>query len=348
MDTQRYRVLIVDDSPTMQMVLTQILAQDPQLDVVGTALDPHQARAAIKELDPDVITLDVEMPNMNGLDFLERLMRLRPMPVVMVSSLTLRGAETSLRALELGAFDCVGKPALNDPQAAEDLCGVIRVAARRKQNMRPPAAAAPAPLRKVALTCDPAEDRLIAIGASTGGVEALISVLDAFPERCPPTVITQHMPALFTKPFAARLDRLCAPRVQEAWHGAPVEPGTIYVAPGGKAHLTVRGKPGALRCHLVESELVNGHRPSVDVLFSSVAAATGAHSAGIILTGMGQDGARGLLAMRQSGAITLGQSEDSCVVYGMPKVAFTIGAVQKQSSLQNIAGDLFAALKETR
>ena len=318
MDTQRYRVLIVDDSPTMQMVLTQILAQDPQLDVVGTALDPHQARAAIKELDPDVITLDVEMPNMNGLDFLERLMRLRPMPVVMVSSLTLRGAETSLRALELGAFDCVGKPALNDPQAAEDLCGVIRVAARRKQNMRPPAAAAPAPLRKVALTCDPAEDRLIAIGASTGGVEALISVLDAFPERCPPTVITQHMPALFTKPFAARLDRLCAPRVQEAWHGAPVEPGTIYVAPGGKAHLTVRGKPGALRCHLVESELVNGHRPSVDVLFSSVAAATGAHSAGIILTGMGQDGARGLLAMRQSGAITLGQSEDSCVVYGMP------------------------------
>jgi two-component system chemotaxis response regulator CheB len=348
MDTQRYRVLIVDDSPTMQMVLTQILAQDPQLEVVGTALDPHQARAAIKELDPDVITLDVEMPNLNGLDFLERLMRLRPMPVVMVSSLTLRGAETSLRALELGAFDCVGKPALNDPQAAEDLCGVIRVAARRKQNMRPPAAAAPAPLRKVALTCDPAEDRLIAIGASTGGVEALISVLDAFPERCPPTVITQHMPALFTKPFAARLDRLCAPRVQEAWHGAPVEPGTIYVAPGGKAHLTVRGKPGALRCHLVESELVNGHRPSVDVLFSSVAAATGAHSAGIILTGMGQDGARGLLAMRQSGAITLGQSEDSCVVYGMPKVAFTIGAVQKQSSLQNIAGDLFAALKETR
>lgn len=348
MDTQRYRVLIVDDSPTMQMVLTQILAQDPQLEVVGTALDPHQARAAIKELDPDVITLDVEMPNMNGLDFLERLMRLRPMPVVMVSSLTLRGAETSLRALELGAFDCVGKPALNDPQAAEDLCGVIRVAARRKRNMRPPAAAAPAPLRKVALTCDPAEDRLIAIGASTGGVEALISVLDAFPERCPPTVITQHMPALFTKPFAARLDRLCAPRVQEAWHGAPVEPGTIYVAPGGKAHLTVRGKPGALRCHLVESELVNGHRPSVDVLFSSVAAATGAHSAGIILTGMGQDGARGLLAMRQSGAITLGQSEDSCVVYGMPKVAFTIGAVQKQSSLQNIAGDLFAALKETR
>ena len=349
MDTHRYRVLIVDDSPTMQLVLTQILSQDPQLEVVGTALDPHQARTAIKDLDPDVITLDVEMPGMNGLDFLERLMRLRPMPVVMVSSLTLRGADTSLRALELGAFDCVGKPALNDPQAADDLCCVIRVAARRKQTMRMTAApATAAPLRTTPASCDPAEDRLIAIGASTGGVEALIAVLGAFPERCPPTVITQHMPALFTKPFSARLDRLCAPRVQEAWHGAPLEPGTVYVAPGGKAHLTVRGKPGALRCHLVESDPVNGHRPSVDVLFSSVAAATGAKSAGVILTGMGQDGAKGLLAMRQSGAVTLGQSEDSCVVYGMPKVAFTIGAVQKQSSLQNIAGDLFAALKETR
>ncbi|MDB5642568.1 MAG: hypothetical protein JWN07_1885 [Hyphomicrobiales bacterium] len=349
MDKERYRVLIVDDSPTMQLVLTQILSQDPQLEVVGTALDPHQARAAIKELDPDVITLDVEMPGMNGLEFLERLMRLRPMPVVMVSSLTLRGAETSLRALELGAFDCVGKPALNDPQAAEDLCCVIRVAARRRPTMRAPMAAAQAaPARKTTPVCDPAESRLIAIGASTGGVEALIAMLGAFPERCPPTVVTQHMPALFTKPFAARLDRLCAPRVQEAWHGAPIEPGLIYVAPGGKAHLTVRGKPGQLRCHLVESEAVNGHRPSVDVLFESVASATGAKSAGVILTGMGQDGAKGLLTMRQSGSITLGQSEESCVVYGMPKVAFNIGAVQKQSSLQNIAGDLFAAMKETR
>ena len=349
MSSDRYRVLIVDDSPTMQMILADILSRDPQLEVVGTALDPHQARAAIKELDPDVITLDVEMPGMNGLEFLERLMRLRPMPVVMVSSLTLRGAETTIRALELGAFDCVGKPALNDPQAAEDLCCVIRVAAKRKTNMRAPIApAAPAPVRKAAPACDPAEDRLIAIGASTGGVEALITMLGSFPERCPPTVITQHMPALFTKPFAARLDRLCAPRVQEAWHGAPIEPGSIYVAPGGKAHLTVRGKPGSLRCHLVESDTVNGHRPSVDVLFDSVAASAGARSAGVILTGMGQDGAKGLLAMRQAGALTLGQSEESCVVYGMPKVAFNIGAVQKQSSLQNIAADLFAALKETR
>jgi two-component system chemotaxis response regulator CheB len=274
-------------------------------------------------------------------------MRLRPMPVVMVSSLTLRGADTSLRALELGAFDCVGKPALNDPQSAEALCRTVRVAAARRNSMRAPAASA-TPVRRSAPVCDPSEDRLIAIGASTGGVEALIAMLGAFPERCPPTVITQHMPALFTKPFAARLDRLCAPRVQEAWHGAPVEPGSVYVAPGGKAHLTVRGKPGALRCHLVESDPVNGHRPSVDVLFESVAAATGAKCAGVILTGMGQDGAKGLLAMRQGGAITLGQSEESCVVYGMPKVAFNVGAVQKQSSLQNIAADLFTALKETR
>ncbi len=349
MNARRSRVLIVDDSPTMQMVLAEILSRDPQLEVIGTALDPHQARAAIKELDPDVITLDVEMPNMNGLEFLERLMRLRPMPVVMVSSLTLRGAETTIRALELGAFDCVGKPALNDPQAAEDLCCVIRVAAKRKHNMRPPVATlAQAPMRRAAPACDPAEDRLIAIGASTGGVEALIAMLGSFPQHCPPTVITQHMPALFTKPFAARLDRLCAPRVQEAWHGAPIEQGAIYVAPGGRAHLTVRGKPGALRCHLIESDPVNGHRPSVDVLFDSVAATAGAKSAGVILTGMGQDGAKGLLSMREAGALTLGQSEDTCVVYGMPKVAFNIGAVQKQSSLQNIAADLFSALRETR
>ncbi len=342
----RKRVLIVDDSPTMQMVLREILSRDPQLEVVGTALDPHQARAAIKELDPDVLTLDVEMPNMNGLEFLERLMRLRPMPVVMVSSLTLRGAETTIRALELGAFDCVAKPQLNDPQASEALCRLIRMAATRRGSIRAPAPAEPA--RRAAPACDPAEDRLIAIGASTGGVEALICLLGSFPENCPPTVVTQHMPALFTKPFAARLDRLCAPRVVEAWHGAPIEQGTIYVAPGGKAHLTVRGKPGSLRCHLVETEHVNGHRPSVDVLFDSVASATGARSAGVILTGMGQDGAKGLAAMRKAGALTLGQNEDTCVVYGMPKVAFNIGAVQKQVSLQNMAGELFAALKDTR
>jgi len=341
----RKRVLIVDDSTTMQMILREILSRDPQLEVVGTALDPHEARAAIKELDPDVITLDVEMPNMNGIEFLERLMRLRPMPVVMVSSLTLRGAETSLRALELGAFDCVAKPNLNDPMAGDELCRMVLAAAQSKTIAR----RAPQPIsRRPSSICDPNEDRLIAIGASTGGVEALITLLGSFPAQCPPSVITQHMPALFTKPFAARLDRLCAPRVEEAWHGAPIEQGTIYVAPGGKAHLTVRGKPGSLRCHLLEDDPVNGHRPSVDVLFESVASTSGARAAGVILTGMGQDGAKGLASMRNAGALTFGQSEESCIVYGMPKVAFNIGAVQKQVSLQNMATELFSALRETR
>ena len=346
MHAARTRVLIVDDSTTMQMILREILSQDPQIEVVGTALDPHQARTAIKELDPDVITLDVEMPNMNGLEFLEKLMRLRPMPVIMVSSLTLRGAETTIQALELGAFDCVAKPRLNDPQAADDLCRLIKQAASSKSSIRAPQPVRPA--RSHELTVDPNEDRLIAVGASTGGVEALIALIGDFPKDTPPTVITQHMPALFTKPFAARLDRLCAPRVVEAWHGAPIERGTIYVAPGGKAHLTVRGKPGGLRCHLVESEHVNGHRPSVDMLFESVATHAGARAAGIILTGMGQDGAKGLGLMRQAGALTFGQSEETCVVYGMPKAAFNMGAVQKQVALQKLAAELFTSLRETR
>ncbi|MDB5648993.1 MAG: response regulator receiver modulated CheB methylesterase [Hyphomicrobiales bacterium] len=346
MSSKRTRVLIVDDSATMQQVLREILSRDPQIEVVGEAFDPHQARAAIKELNPDVITLDVEMPNMNGLDFLERLMRLRPMPVIMVSSLTSRGAETTIRALELGAFDCVAKPRLNDRSAIDDLRRKVKMAAGSLERYRLPAPAAPA--RRAPLAGNPGDDRIIAVGASTGGVEALICLLGSFPEDCPPTVITQHMPALFTKPFAARLDRLCAPRVAEAHHGAPIERGCVYVAPGGKAHLTVRGKPGALRCHLVESDTVNGHRPSVDVLFNSVTQSVGGRSAGIILTGMGRDGASGLDGMRKAGALTFGQSEDTCVVYGMPKVAFEIGAVAKQVPLQNMAAELFTALRDTR
>ena len=285
------------------------------------------------------------MPNMNGLDFLERLMRLRPMPVVMVSSLTSRGAETSIRALELGAFDCVAKPRLNEPNTIADLARMVKLAAISGARARSQTPVAPrAPIQALGGEAEV----VIAIGSSTGGVEALIALIGEFPENCPPTVITQHMPALFTKPFAARLDRLCAPRVSEAMHGAPLERGCVYVAPGGKAHLSVRGRPGAMRCHLVESDLVNGHRPSVDVLFHSVAQAAGPQAAGLILTGMGRDGALGLQAMRKAGALTFGQNEDTCVVYGMPKVAFEIGAVQKQAPLQNLASELFAALREKR
>ena len=313
------RVLIVDDSATMRGIIATVLRRDPELSVVGEAADPYEAREAIKRLSPDVITLDVEMPRMNGVEFLQRLMRLRPMPVIMVSTLTQAGAETTLEALEAGAFDCVGKPDF------EGLPEKVKAAAAA--NLRPTriSHAAPRPQYRPA-------DRVLAIGSSTGGVEALIEVLSSFPANCPPTLIAQHMPASFTSSFARRLDRLCAPLVTEATDGAPLEPGRIYLAPGGVSHLEARGGVKAA-CVVREGAPINGHRPSVDVLFESMAAAFGERGVGLILTGMGRDGARGLLAMREAGAHTLGQNEETCVVYGMPKAAFDLGAVERQLPL---------------
>jgi len=322
------RVLVVDDSATMRGLITAALRRDRDIEVVGTATDPLEARAAIKALNPDVITLDIEMPNMNGLEFLEKLMRLRPMPVVMMSTLTQAGAEATLQALEIGAFDCVGKPTnvANGAEAYAELTQKVKLAAKSASRSRPSGASSP---RRTGYR---ANGSLVAIGSSTGGVEALLSIISRFPEGCPPTVVTQHMPATFTKSFAARLDRACGATVEEAYDGAPLEPGRIYVAPGGGCHLEVVRSAG-LRCRLREGEPVSGHRPSVDVLFKSVAEATGAASLGVILTGMGRDGAQGLLALRQAGAHTLGQDENTCVVYGMPRVAFEIGAVERQLPL---------------
>ena len=333
------RVLIVDDSATMRSLIATVLQRDPDIEVVGEAGDPLEAREAIKKLNPDVITLDVEMPNMNGIEFLEKIMRLRPMPVVMVSTLTVRGAEATMEALELGAIDCVAKPSTGGLEAFADLPFKVKAAAKAK--VRPlrvadPAAPAPAPLEHTP------DDRLIAIGSSTGGVEALITVLSRFPANCPPTVVTQHMPATFTKSFSERLDRLCAPKVAEAYDGAVLENGRIYIAPGGENHLEIAGS-SALRCRLSSGPPVNGHRPSVDVLFRSVAKTIGGRAIGAILTGMGRDGAEGLLAMRQAGARTFGQDEASCVVYGMPKAAFEIGAVERQAPLERIAAELLKA-----
>jgi two-component system chemotaxis response regulator CheB len=287
----------------------------------------------IKALNPDVVTLDIEMPNMNGIEFLEKIMRLRPMPVVMVSTLTQAGAEMTLRALELGAIDCVGKPAdaLGTQEALAEIVVKVKIAARA--SVRTKADSAPAP-RRAAKDFMPSGD-IVAIGSSTGGVEALLSILTMFPETCPPTVITQHMPATFTASFAARLDRASGAKVQEAYDGALLEPGKVYVAPGGATHLEVVRSAG-LRCRLVQGDPVSGHRPSVDVLFNSVANAVGDKAVGAILTGMGRDGAQGLLAMRKAGAKTLGQDEQSCVVYGMPRSAFEIGAVEKQVSLSSM------------
>ncbi|PTS88131.1 MULTISPECIES: protein-glutamate methylesterase/protein-glutamine glutaminase [unclassified Caulobacter] len=328
----KIRVLVVDDSATMRGLITAALNRDPGIEVVGAAGDPFEARGMIKALNPDVVTLDIEMPNMNGIEFLEKIMRLRPMPVVMVSTLTQAGAEMTLRALELGAIDCVAKPAdaLGTQDALAEIVAKVKIAARA--SVRTKADASPVLARKGGYM--PSGD-VVAIGSSTGGVEALLAILTMFPETCPPTVITQHMPATFTASFAARLDRASGAKVQEASDGALLEPGKIYVAPGGATHLEVVRSAG-LRCRLVTGDPVSGHRPSVDVLFGSVAQAVGDKAVGVILTGMGRDGAQGLLTMRKAGAKTLGQDEQSCVVYGMPRSAFEIGAVEKQVSLSSM------------
>ena len=327
----KIRVLVVDDSATMRGLITAALNRDPEIEVVGAAGDPFEARGMIKALNPDVVTLDIEMPNMNGIEFLEKIMRLRPMPVVMVSSLTQAGAEMTLRALELGAVDCVAKPtvATNTADTLNEVAVKVKAAARASVRTKPD--------DKVAVRRKdymPSGD-IVAIGSSTGGVEALLSILSLFPETCPPTVITQHMPATFTASFAARLDRASGAKVQEAVDGALLEPGKVYVAPGGATHLEVVRSAG-LRCRLTQGDPVSGHRPSVDVLFNSVAQAVGDKAVGAILTGMGRDGAQGLLTMRKAGARTLGQDEASCVVYGMPRTAFELGAVEKQVSLSSM------------
>jgi len=338
------RVLVVDDSATMRSLISAVLRRDPEITVIGQAGDPFEAREAIKRLNPDVVTLDVEMPNMNGLAFLEKIMRLRPMPVVMISTLTQVGAEVSLAALELGAVDCVGKPGAGLPaeQAFADLPARVKAAGRAR--VRPGADRAPAH----AATGDFRPDgRVVAIGSSTGGVEALLTVLAAFPANCPPTVITQHMPGSFTRSFAERLNRTCAARVGEAYEGAPLDVGQIWLAPGGDSHLQIAGNLH-MRCRLVAEPPVNGHRPSVDVLFESVAKTAGKASLGVILTGMGRDGARGLLSMREAGASTIGQNEATSVVYGMPKVAHEIGAVERQLPLERIGAEIVNRCNQTR
>ncbi len=333
----KVKVLIVDDSATIRHLLSEILSRDPGIEVVGQAPEPHVAREMIKALNPDVLTLDVEMPGMNGLEFLDRIMRLRPMPVVMVSTLTARGTEVTLDALAMGAVDYFAKPVrdaarfLND--AADELIRKVKAAASAQ--VRPRAAPRSAPVQDTA----PFAHRVIAIGASTGGVEALLEVLSHFPADCPPTVITQHMPAGFTASFAARLDKLCAPRVAEAAEGAVLSPGQVWLAPGGAAHLEITGR-SQWRCRLIAGGATSGHRPSVDRLFHAVAACAGPRAVGAILTGMGRDGANGLSALRANGADTIGQDEATSIVYGMPRAAQECGAVMRQLPLEKIGPEI--------
>ncbi len=339
---RRRRVLIVDDSALVRQVLTNILSRHPLLEVVGTAKDPYDARERIKELDPDVLTLDVEMPRMDGLTFLGKLMKAHPMPAVMLSSLTAKGTGTALDALDLGAVDVIGKPTMDQVRGLEAMGAeiaetVYAASLARVSGARPPAPAhaALAPLAARAK----AGRALIAIGSSTGGTEALRQIFEAIPENLPPIAVVQHMLPGFTAAFAERLDRSSRARVKVAQDGEALKPGTVYLAPN-EAHFTVGRHSMGLVALLTTGDRVSRHLPSVDVLFNSVAECCGQHAMGVILTGMGDDGARGLLQMRQKGCHTLGQDEATCVVYGMPRSAWMRGAVEQQVPLNDVASRL--------
>jgi len=346
----RTRVLIVDDSALMRQLLTDILRQDSEIEVVGTAPDPIAAHAACERLAPDVMTLDVEMPRMDGLRFLENMMRVRPMPVVMVSSLTERGCDVTLRALELGAFDFVTKPKIDMARGTvalgAELVAKVKAAARariRPASRRKPVATLAAPPR---LSPIRTTHKLVAIGASTGGTEALRDVLSALPAESPPIVIVQHMPPVFTKQFADRLDKQCKIRVREACDGDVVMPGHALIAPGGDYHMEIVSSGAQWKVRLRSAPPLNHHRPSVDVLFESCARSVGPNAVGIILTGMGADGAAGLLSMKRSGARTIAQDAATSVVFGMPKAAIECGAVDVVAPLDEVAERLLRAVGE--
>ena len=348
------RVLIIDDSALVRQVLTEILGADREIEVVGTAPDPYVARDKIKALNPDVLTLDVEMPRMDGLTFLRNLMRLRPMPVVMVSSLTEKGAEVTLDALALGAVDFLSKPKLDVAHGlrdyAEEITAKVKAAARVPvQVLESAAAPAPKLSADAIVSRTPGKkmfhttDKIIAVGASTGGTEAIRALLEALPPDAPGIVVTQHIPAAFSRPFAERMDRSSALTVSEAEEGAPILPGHVYIAPGDR-HLLVERSGARYLCRLDDGPPVNRHRPSVDVLFRSVAVKAGPNAVGVILTGMGDDGARGLLEMHEAGAFTIAQDEKSSVVWGMPGEAVRLEAVDQVLPLHKIAAEIYSRI----
>jgi len=342
---KKIKVVIVDDSALVRTLLKEMLDSAPDITVVGAAADPIAAREIIRATDPDVITLDVEMPRMDGLEFLSRLMRLKPTPVVMVSSLTARGSEVTLKALELGAVDFVAKPRIGIQEglkeASREIVEKVRIAAsarvRRHQVLDvPPSLTADAVLPAATLSRVSATEKLIIVGASTGGTEAIKAFLMGLPPACPGVLITQHMPGAFTKSFAQRLDSVCRISVKEAEGGERVLPGHAYIAPGDY-HLLLARSGANYVTELSDAPPVNRHRPSVDVLFRSAANVAGKNSIGVILTGMGKDGAAGMLEMKQAGAYTLAQDEASCVVFGMPREAIAVGAVDEVVALKEMA-----------
>ena len=340
------RVLVVDDSAVMRAFLGRVVGAQPDMELLGASPDPLLAIDRIRRNPPDVITLDVEMPRMNGLDFLRNLMAVRPLPVIMISSLTRQGAETTLRALELGAVDFFPKPASFDALegSAQEIAEKIRAAASARIMRRRPAAAPPAPpvhksnfapLAPSAQQAGTPLNRVIAIGASTGGVEALRDLLTPLPPHMPPILIAQHMPPGFTETFARRLDTLCRIHVKQAEDNEPVRGGVAYIAPGGR-HLVLMRRGVGYYLRVTDDPPVNRHRPSVDTLLRSVARAAGTNAIGVMLTGMGGDGAEAMLEMSQNGAYTIAQDEASCVVFGMPRQAIAAGGVREVLPLPDI------------
>ncbi len=338
---KKIKVLIVDDSALIRSVMNEIISSQSDMEVVGVAPDPLVARELIKQTNPDVLTLDVEMPKMDGLDFLEKLMRLRPMPVLMVSSLTERGSEITMRALELGAVDFVTKPKISIQSGMREYTELIsekiRAASKARIKPRTLAGGAPAPALPALRNPLTSSEKLIIIGASTGGTEAIREFLMQMPSDCPGILIAQHMPEGFTTSFARRLDSLCKISVREALGDERVLPGHAFIAPG-HSHLLLARSGANYVTRIEQSEPVNRHRPSVDVLFRSAALAAGKNAVGVILTGMGKDGAAGMLEMKTAGAHNFAQDEASCVVFGMPREAIALGAAHEVGALTDLPG----------
>lgn len=336
------RVLIVDDSAVVRRVLTEELSSAPDIEVVGTATDPYVARDRILALKPDVLTLDIEMPRMDGLTFLGKLMQHQPMPVIVVSSITPEGSAAAVQALQLGAVDVVAKPggAFTVAEICESLVQRIRIAARASVQVRQPTEGSIRPALKAPTLRT--TDRVLAIGASTGGTQAIRTVLTALPQTTPGTVVVQHMPEHFTAAFAERLNNQCAMEVREARDGDRITTGVALVAPGNR-HMVVQRSGARYVAHLKDGPPVHYQRPSVDVLFHSAARHCGPNCVGVILTGMGEDGASGMVALREAGAHTIGQDEASCVVYGMPRAAAEAGGVAEVRPLDEIAAAIVAA-----
>lgn len=352
---RKIRVVVVDDSALIRKVLKQLLETAPDIEVVGVAPDPIVAREIIRDTEPDVITLDVEMPKMDGLEFLSRLMRLKPTPVVMVSSLTARGSEVTLKALELGAVDFVAKPKFDIQngmqESAREIVEKVRIAANARVARSKPLDTSPANSADVVLPVSlsrvSATEKLIIVGASTGGTEAIKAFLTRMPADCPGILIAQHMPEAFTKSFAQRLDSVCKITVSESQGGERILPGHAYIAPG-HSHLLVARSGANFVTELSQAPPVNRHRPSVDVLFRSAANVVGRNALGVILTGMGKDGANGMLEMKQAGAHTFAQDEATCVVFGMPREAIAAGGVDEVVALDDMASRVLSRLGAER